>query len=227
MDLQAKIERMVELMNIPACEQLLTLEMERLERLMERDIHLYRSLKHGFRHKARGSLQVADQGIGAGGEMFRVELRREGGDDWRVSVLEPPAPEGTPMEELVPLEVVRMMSSFRTDTGKVRRYTWGFNSMEGVCTYCVEFTNFSDHHIIGTIRRIGPVEEEEPEVWGRGEITVIDAADPEGAGKGDEARYNELIYYMEKYRHVKDHVFSDFYLRVKPKLDKRAKERAI
>ncbi len=223
MDLRQKIERMIELMNIPACEQVLTLEMERLERMMEEDIHLYRNLKHGFRHQTRSCLQVADPGPGGASETYRIELHRQGGGDWRVTMVEPPAPDEMPAEALVPLEVIHLMSSFRTDPGKVRRHTWSFHTLDGVRTFRVEFTNFSDRHIIGTICELDRSSGEAPEPWGRGGIVVIDAADPGCLGRGDEYRYNELIYYMEKYPQVKEHVFSDFYFRVKPKLDKRGR----
>ena len=223
MDLRRKIERMIELMNIPACERLLTLEMERLEREMADDIDLYRNLKHDFRHKTRDCLRVADRGPRQEGEVYRIEVHREGGDDWRVTEVEPPPAEGVSVERLAPEELIRLMSSFRTDPFRVRRHRWSFHTGDGVRSFKVEFTNFSDRHIIGSIQELDLAEPELRREWDRGGIAVIDAADPGCRGKGDEYRYNELIYYMEKYPQVKEHVFSDFYFRVKPKLDKRAK----
>lgn len=223
MKLESKVERLVELMKIPVCEKALMLEMERLERMVESDIHVYRSLKRDFRLKARDGLRVAPAEAGGGAEVYRFELHREGSDLWRLVECEPPLPDGVSPESVAPAEVVRLMASFRTNAEKVRRRTWSFRFPEGVRTFKVEFTNFSDRHIIGTICRLDGDGERESRPWRRGEITVIDAEDSPASGKGDEFRYNELIYYMEKYPRLKEHVFSDFYFRLKPKLDKLAK----
>ncbi len=223
MDLQQKIERIIELMNVPECEKILTCEMERLERIMQKDIHLYRELKDGFRRKARRCLRVSGPGPGGGPDIYRFEVHREKGNSWRVTVLEPALPQGMRVDELIPPDLMRLMTSFRTDPGKVRHYTWSFQGPVGPRTFRLEFTNYSDRHVIGAIWELDRTLERAQEDWERGGIVVIDASDPGCRGKGDEYCYNELIYYMEKYPEVKAHVFNDFFYRIKPKLDKLAK----
>ena len=82
----------------------------------------------------------------------------------------------------------------------------------------VRYVMVSANHLFGTIYVLDPPEGLASSGKHSMVITRVDCRYEE---KSEEMNYGELLDYMQRYPEVKEHIFEYFFLKLKPKMDKR------
>jgi hypothetical protein len=219
MEARIDIEELTELLNIPEFERILYHKVEELKCVMADRISFYRNLKLKFRKTAYSTIQIYENGAPLKSPTYRFELDRREDGSWIPSIVEPYLPYQNDVERIIPGSVINCLVHCKTDPQKIYHLTVKDGCSKGSAadqTYRIEFSKYSDRHVMGTIRQDKGGEVEKTSC--RKKSGIIDTND-QFEQIPDEVKYNELFYYMQKYSHLRYHIFSLFYMRLKADLD--------
>jgi len=219
------LDELSELINIPEFERIIYHKIEELKFVLADKINMYRNLKHNFKKTAYGHMHLFENETPKETPVFRFELHEIEDSGWHLSKIEPNPPEGVEIEDIIPRRIIKHIIGYETNHEKIYRYvgkgdTVGdsmsqTNGNDSGDAFTVEFSKFSENHILGTIRRAGPQEAKGSAVK---DLKII-KADWHYEKNGDEENFRELFHYMQKYPEIKNQIFSEFFHRTKPRID--------
>ncbi len=210
------MEELAELINIPEFERIVYHKIEELKFVLADKINMYRNLKHNFKKTAYGHMHIFENELPRDIPVFRFELHEIEDSGWHLSKIEPNPPEGLDLEDILPRRIIEHIIGYETNHEKIYRYVGkGETGSDAVDAHTVEFSKFSDNHILGTIRRADPQETKGSAVK---DLKII-KADWHYEKNGDEENFRELFHYMQKYPEIKNQIFSEFFHRTKPRID--------
>jgi transposase-like protein len=212
------IEEFCELLNIPEFERIIYHKIEELKHVLAEQINIYRNLKNSFKKTAYGHMQIYENKAPKGNQTYRFELDRLQNNKWLLSKIEPYPPEDFDIDDIVPQAIIEHISGYETSPEKIYRYQGAGKARATGRAYVVEFTKYSDHHILGAIREEEMPEKDVSEETG---MKIIEA-EWNYEEKGDEENFRELFHYMQKYPEIKKRIFGDFFHKAKPKVDSSA-----
>jgi hypothetical protein len=228
MQKQIILDELNELLNIPQAERIIHHKIKELKVYLRDEISLYQELKEDFRKATYGNMQVCHQvevepENSPPRKTFRFELDREESGGWNIVEIEPSLPAGLGMADIIPPLIVNYMTSFETHPTRietVHRFT--HPQLHGR-VYRLRFAKYSDYHLLGTITEI------ENQAQGEGAVPGSETDDETGnilnindyyKNNTLELNYKQLMYYMEKYHSFREHIFSEFFMKWKPLLDR-------
>jgi hypothetical protein len=215
---QAILEELDELLNIPQFERVLFHKLEELRLYFRDEVAFYRKLKEEFKKSAYGDMEICEDAEEERIQTYYFEINEDEAGEWFAAELEPAPPFGCNIYDILPNEIIKYISSFKTAPGKIETKK-GF-SLPTVKrkTFDLKFSKYSDQHALGTVRCIrARVEapdvkenlEDCPEIYHY--IKNI-------ANAGDEHNYKELFFYMQKYEELRAYFFAELQLKMKPML---------
>lgn len=204
-----------QLLNVPQFERIIFHKVEELKTYLRDEIELYRQLQQDFRKTAYGELKVAEDPVHLRVMTYRFQLDRDEQGRWVATDLDPAPPVGSDADDIMPAPVIDYITGFNTHPTRietVRNLT--FPDLEGR-SFDLRFAKYSDYHALGTIAEIQAGES--PAAGGETDNLLL-ITDTFRNG-GPEMNYKELLYYMEKFPALKEHMFAEFFMCWKPLLD--------
>ena len=212
MDKRIDIDELAELLNIPEFERIVYHKVEELKCVMSDRIAYYLNLKNNFKKTAYGNLQIFENNEYAGRRIFRFELNKSEEGRWIPTVVEPDLPAGCNVYDIIPPAVIKFVACFKTESNRIRKHRGGFQTTTGKRQFAIEFTKYSDIHILGTI-----VESTEEfvanEVKDRQNVVKLDFP----AHRSDNGNnFEELIHYMQTRPKVGEQMLNYFNYIIKP-----------
>ncbi len=224
MSKQKILNQLAELLNIPQIERLLHHKLEELQLLFGDEISYYRQIKDRFKKSVYGNLKVLDSEDEAEKQArYHFELNSTiftttGDPTWLITCVEPAPPLGCHDHDIVPEVLIRHMSSFNVNPGHVETLAdFTLPGLDGK-RFDLEFTVFSQQHILGNIKHHAPWElalsEERDGKESDRDTDIIYYCDSPAAD--DESNIKELLYYINKYPAVKSYFFSELDMIMKP-----------
>ncbi len=220
MNKQERINEIIELMNIPEFEKLISIKVEELKIILDRQIKLYNRLRKEFKGADQQQLLLFEnRKVDRTEHTYFFELKRVDdsmsklGYKWILRKIDPEP--GIAVDEIIPMEVIDLLGSRQTNPSKIEFdefYSARFNKK-----YDIRSIKYNDSRVFGTIRVMieGKRGEESHLENKRGTITL----DVSQEKIENEKKYTELFRYMEKYPEIRDHIFSYFYMIQKPLVD--------
>jgi hypothetical protein len=220
MDDRININELMELLNIPDFERIIYHKVEELKYAFQEEISLYKNLKDHFKKTDNGNLLLYENLSPQRKLTYRFELHKTDNDEWTPVKIDPNPPH-TPIYDIIPQSIIDHISNFKTDPLRIYKYQSEITESENNHSFQVEFTKLSDEHIVGTIRESDPNEENAPKDNKKKETNVIYINDSFRKER-DEDNYKELFYYMQKYPEIKDYIFAEFFIKLKPEFDNKS-----
>jgi hypothetical protein len=212
------MEEFSEFLNIPEFERIIYHKIEELKHVLADKIRIYKHLKNNFKKTAYGHLQIFENQETERKQTYRFELDFLQNNKWMITKIEPDLPEQCDINEIMPQAIIDHIVTYDTDPDQIFKYTGPGKTQVGMKNYEVEFTRYSDYHILGTIREGAIHRETSAEEM---DMKII-KADWNYEQKGDEENFRELFHYMQKYPEIKKRIFGDFFHKAKPKVDNSA-----
>ncbi len=214
-----KIRRIIEFMNIPAFNQILSAKLLELEITLRPQIKHFQDLKAKFKEMAEAGMTVLENNapVPAGCRAYNFELKRnrprrfplEG--QWVLEAITPvPA---TPVPGRVLKELLQSMSCYGTDPARIHCKSL-FYAGTGEY-YDIHFTRYSEDYAFGVLRRSRRKEKASPGA-ATGNMLKLNL-DYRESRKED--GYEELLRYLDEYPDLRERVFSYFYMMEKPAAD--------
>lgn len=217
------LEELLELLNIPEFERIIYHKVEELKCVMDDKIQLYRNLKNNFRKTAFGNLQIFENRNPQRLPTYRFELNRTARGRWIPTLIEPPPPFKSNVETILPPEAIKFMIRFRTDPETIRRHIGNFQTPGGKRSFHLEFSKYSDDHVLGTIRPNQPdVQDGEAKAEEKKKVVKVNFHHKEKEIKmqsDSQSDYLELIRYMQACPQIGEEILNYFNSIQKPMLD--------
>lgn len=207
-----------ELLNIPQFERIIFHKIEELKTYLRDEISLYRDLKEGFRGAAYGKMHIYEEKGQKKSLTYRFQLDKDTNGKWKITDIDPSLPPGIKTDDVVPPLIIKYMDTFSANAVKIETVPdFSHPDLEGRAFF-LRFAKYSDRHLMGTVTEIQP-KTEVPSTDSESE-KLMDIND---YYKRDDMGFNykELMYYMEKFPALKEHIFSEFFMRWKPLIDKK------
>jgi hypothetical protein len=180
------LHELEELLDIPQFERIIFHKVEELKSYFEDEIDYYMDLRESFRKKAYGKMRV----LGSAAEIeednreetnrdtYFFELRKGKDCRWSASNIEPPAPPGYSIDDIIPDEIVQHIVSLNPSPRKIETITnLSPQKAEGI-KYNLEFIKYSNFHILGSLQR------QRDELYKRHENANMNANSSQTKGSG-------------------------------------------
>lgn len=205
-----------ELLNIPQIERIIFHKLKEMKSIMADEIQLYKRLKHELKNEAYGELQVVEKDSRAtGAQPYLFELDRHEDGRWVLANLEPQPPVEYDPRDIVPMPLIDFMTSFKTHAAKIQTVSdFSHHSLKGRLFH-LRFARFSEFHLMGTVTELERAGESSAN-----EDNIVQISDLYKK-KSNDLKNREIAFYMDKYPAFRQHVFSMFYMKWKPVLDKQ------
>ncbi|MDQ1352488.1 MAG: hypothetical protein QG657_2794 [Acidobacteriota bacterium] len=229
METQEKIRRIIEYMNIPDFEQIMSAKLLELEIALKPQIRHFSELKAKFKEIAGQEMKLLenDDGAmttGASTPAYYFELKRVKdphsgwGQKWIVWEIHP-EPDPTDINrvtETLLSELAQSMPACKTDPTKIEHRKVLSNISQRY--FDIVFTKYSDSYAFGSIRRGSKVAGNRVKADTRGSNMIKLNLDYRKLKKEDS--YDELLRYLEAYPEIREHLLAYFYIMEKPRADK-------
>ncbi|MCP4218195.1 MAG: hypothetical protein GY765_26395 [bacterium] len=218
MDPQQLLAEITELVNIPPVGVILYHKAQELKELNRDELELYRKLKKSFRRDAYGRMQVLQDKTSGSPPTYCFQLDKSVDNMWQVTEIEPYPPPNRPIGNILPSPIVKYMTAFRPNPAQIEENaSFALNNLKGRL-FNLRFVRYSDTQVLGSISDISELQDmpapRDPE------NNLVDINEYY-TGKSTEHDYNDLMAYMEHYPEFKEHIFSEFFLKWKPLLDRK------
>ncbi len=212
MDKRIDIEEFIELLNIPEFERIVYHKVEELKCVMSDRIAYYLNLKNNFKKTAYGNLQVFENEDYTGRRTYRFELSKSEDGRWLPTVVEPDLPAGCNVYDVIPPAVIKFVACFKTESNRIRKHKGSFQTTAGKRSFEIEFTKYSDIHILGTIT------ESTEEFAGIGlkdrqNVVKLDFPSQKSSNRNN---FEELIQYMQSRPKIGEQMLNYFNYIIKP-----------
>ncbi len=156
-----------------------------------------------------------------GTRRYRFELSRYEGENWIPVRVDPLPPDGCTISQVIPDYVVKRILAKPVDLKRHYSMRVMVDDDLPVLCYDVKYVMVSADHLFGSIWLVSAPDRPASANDKKMLITRVDCRYEE---KSEETNYWELLDYMQKYPEVKEHIFEYFFLKLKPKMDKRLKQ---
>lgn len=217
MECQEKIRRIIEFMNIPEFDQIMSAKLLELEMALKPQIAHYCELKERFKKMTIAELDLVGSSSGSNRpQSYYFDLKRVENpgllarNNWVVGEIKPERG-----EQLVPAIEEFAVEIGHKGTGADRIESKEFFSTQTQKYYDVFFLRYSDNYIFGTIsekrKRIESASIGEP-----GDMINMDL---KYRNKRKEDSYHELIRYLDAYPELRERLMAYFYIVEKPQAD--------
>jgi hypothetical protein len=220
---QLDLEELIELLNIPEFERIIYHKVEELKCVMGDKIQFYKNLKNNFRKAAYGNLNLYENRHPKKTPTYRFELNRTARGRWIPTVIEPPPPFQTNVEAILPLSAINFMIRFKTDPETIRRHIGSFQCPAGKKSFHLEFSKYSDDHILGAIRENrSELTEGQGRAAEKQKVVKVNFHHKEKEIKlqsDSQSEYLELIHYMQACPQIGEEILNYFNSIQKPMLD--------
>jgi hypothetical protein len=211
MDKRIDIEELTELLNIPEFERIVYHKVEELKCVMSDRIDYYINLKNNFKKTAYGNLQIFENESFEGRRVYRFELSKSEEGRWIPTVVEPDLPAGCNVYDVIPPAVIKFVACFKTESNRIRKHKGSFQTTTGKRQFSIEFTKYSDFHILGTIME----STEEFVAVSRDRQNVVKLDFP--SQKSDTGNnFEELMHYMQTRPKIGEQMLNYFNYIIKP-----------
>jgi hypothetical protein len=214
---QEILDELNELLNIPQFERIVFHKVEELKLFLKDEIDFYRDIKSNFKKSAYGDLGIieGDEWIDNSSQTYHFELSCSESQEWIAVSLEPSPPPGYDTYDILPLEMIRYMSTYATEPDKIHsEREYKLPDLIGKA-FDLRFTKYSDSHILGTLKAYKAKESDSAELESDA-IPTNQIYHYNQYDAGDENNYKELMYYMKKYPALKAYFFTELNMKMKP-----------
>lgn len=211
------LDELDELLNIPQFERIIFHKIEELKTYLREEISLYRDLKEDFRSAAYGKMHVYEEVKQKKSLTYRFQMDKDTDEKWKITDIEPSPHSTTKIDEILPPLIIKYMASFTTNATRIETVSnFSHPRLEGR-TFFLRFAKYSDNHLMGTVTEAQGNSDTGPTDSESGKLVDIN-----DSYKRDDIKFNyrELTHYMEKFPALKEHIFSEFFMRWKPLIDK-------
>ncbi|MCP5104769.1 MAG: hypothetical protein GY950_15395, partial [bacterium] len=144
-------------------------------------------------------------------------------EGWIPGGIEPFLPSDSDIYDIVPPVIIEYMIRVDVNPTKIESRSAFQHPQLGSRKFNFRFAKFSPYHILGTIAEI-KVENKETQpgtAERKSGLENVVAINDYIERKAQNADYDELKYYMKKYPEFEEHIFSEFYMRWKPLIDRK------
>jgi len=212
------LDELDELLNIPQFERIIFHKIEELKTYLRDEISLYQDLKEGFRGAAYGKMHIYEERGQKKSLTYRFQLDKDADGQWKITDIDPSLPPGIKTDDVVPPLLIKYMDSFSANATKIETVPdFSHPDLEGRAFF-LRFAKYSDRHLMGTVTEIKPKgEAPSPDSESEKLMDINDYYKRDDMG----FNYKALMYYMEKFPALKEHIFSEFFMRWKPLIDKK------
>lgn len=211
------IDELAELLNIPEFERIIYHKVEELKYVMADRIQFYRNLKKNFKKTAYGHMQIYESHKPVQHQTYRFEVNRMENGNWIPIVVEPALPLDSDLDEILPPSVIKYISSFEKNPETIHHHQGSFRTLSGSQNFQLEFTRYSDDHILGTIRKREQAEGKKPDHRDT-KLSVVKLDFPDSQRRSEHS-YAVLFRYMQVYPEIGDQLLSYFNYILKPLAD--------
>jgi hypothetical protein len=211
------LEELDDLLSIPQIDRIIYHKIEELKTYFKDEVTLYMNLKEGFRKTAYGNMQIYEETEPKKNQTYQLQLDRNEDDEWEITDIDPSPGYGINPNEIVPPMLISYMTSFKANPTKIEIVSnFTHPNLRGR-VFHLRFAKYSDRHLLGTVTEV----QAETEETSRSDSETAKIVEINDYYKGDasEFNYRELMYYMEKFPALKEHIFSEFFMRWKPLID--------
>lgn len=223
METQEKIRKIIEFMNIPDFEQIMSAKLLELEIALKPKIIQFQEQKTKFKTMAGNELTLLENDDSFKRlPAFYFELKRITdkqswlGQKWALWEITPEPREQS--IETVLLELAQSMGSYKADPTRIEQ-TELFSEAEQKY-FDANFTKYSDTYAFGTVRQ----SKKEVETIPREEdYNMIKLSLGYKAFKKEDS-CTEMLSYLESYPDIREHLMAYFYMMEKPWIDKSMKK---
>lgn len=231
METQEKIRRIIEFMNIPDFQQIMSAKLLELEIALKPQIKHFQQLKSKFK-KIAGNEMTLLETVEAENmppaakktaepayyfELKRIRARESRwGQKWTVWNIHPEPVNSVP--EALLKELSQSMSSYETDPDKIE-YKEMLSTISHIF-FDISFAKYSDTYAFGAIRQSGKKAKKTVETENIKNNMIKLNLGYRTFKKEDS--YNELLRYLETYPEIREHLLAYFYMVEKPRIDAKA-----
>jgi len=159
-----------------------------------------------------------------GSRKYRFELSRYEGGNWIPVRVDPLPPDGCTISQVIPDIVVKSIVAQSVDLKRHHSIRVKVEQDLHVFFFDVKYIQVSADHLFGSIWISDAPDRVAGAHHPKMSITRVDCRYEE---KSEETNYWELLEYMQKYPEVKEHIFEYFFLKLKPKMDKRLEQEVL
>jgi hypothetical protein len=173
-------------------------------------IKLFKAKKKAMKQALFGSYPGENENIpnGLANRLYWFELGRFRRNQWEINILEPTPPPYYKESEIMPEDLVQMITNNPVDPDRVERMT-GVRSQLYGRNYDLQFTLFSRYFACGTIRENQKAQEQrfKSQVFTWNEQWDV--------------AYKVLFHYMERFPSLRNYLFKEFFNILKPAVDEK------
>ncbi len=229
METQEKIRRIIEYMNIPDFEQIISAKLLELEIALKPQIRHFAELKAKFKEMTGNGMKLLENEDGAPAAGSRTpahyfEIKKvkdphsHWGQKWIVWEIhpEPDPADVNRIPETLLYELAQLMPGCETDPAKIEHMK--MLSSVSQRYFDIVFTKYSDSYAFGFIRRGSKKVGSDYKVDSRGSNMIKLNLDYRKLKKED--IYDELHRYLEAYPEIREHLLAYFYIMEKPRADR-------
>lgn len=229
METQEKIRRIIEYMNIPDFEQIMSAKLLELEIALKPQIRHFAELKTKFKEMAGNEMKLLENEDMTPAAVPRTpahyfELKRvkdphsDWGQKWIVWEIhpEPDPADINRVPETLLYELAQSMPGCETNPAKIEHRKMLSNLSQRY--FDIVFTKYSDTYAFGTIRRGSQKAGNDEKANRHGSNMIKLNLDYRKLKKEDS--YEELLRYLEAYPEIREHLLAYFYIMEKPRADK-------
>ena len=212
------LDELDELLNIPQFERIIFHKIEELKTYLRDEISLYRDLKEGFQSAAYGKMHIYEESGPKKSMTYRFQLDKDAKGQWKITDIDPSLPPRIETDDVIPPLLIKYMDSFSANATKIETVPeFSHPDLEGRAFF-LRFAKYSDRHLMGTVTEIKSKREApSPDSESDKLMDINDYYKRDDMG----FNYKALMYYMEKFPALKEHIFSEFFMRWKPLIDKK------
>lgn len=228
METQEKIRRIIEFMNIPDFQQIMSAKLLELEIALKPQIKHFQLLKSKFKKIAGNEMALLETGDAENMapaakksaepayyfELKRIKARESRwGQKWIVWDIHPEPVNSVP--ETLLKELAQSMSSLETDPDKIK-----YKEMLSTISHTyfdISFAKYSDTYAFGAIRQSIKKAEKAAETEHIKNNMIKLNLGYRTFKKEDS--YSELLRYLEAYPDIREHLLAYFYMVEKPRID--------
>ena len=228
METQEKIRRIIEFMNIPDFQQIMSAKLLELEIALKPQIKHFQQLKSKFKKIAGNEMTLLETGDpenmapvkrGTTEPAYYFELKRikagesSWGQKWIVWDIHPEPVNKVP--EVLLNELSQSLGSYEADPDKIE-----YKEMLSTISYTyfdISFAKYSDTYAFGAIRQSSK-KVKRPAETENIKNNMIKLNLGYRAFKKEDS-YGELLRYLEAYPEIREHLLAYFYMVEKPRID--------
>lgn len=218
METEEKIRKIIEFMNIPAFNQIMSAKLMELEIALAQQIAYFKELKSHFQEMVEQDWRIVEEKRESPAEpSYYFELMRTRLDQpvlsykWTILNIQPPEASGV-YEEMLN-ELAPILGNYHSSASEIEcREFYCHSAKRYVIVY---FTKYSDSYVFGVIR--GGDRRLEKENSLRPPAMIKINMDFRRIKKED--CYGELLHYLDMYPELRDRLLTYFYIIEKPVVD--------